>query len=897
MSEEKQQPIPRVAIVKQILTGDSVSLRSVTNKPNLSEKQINFEYISAPKLARRPGQSGSQDSKDEPCAWEAREFLRKKLIGEPVWFVSEKLNNSSREVGSIRLGRDYESAENIIESLIKEGLASVRMRNAGNNKVVEQLFKLQDEAKSAAKGIWAPDAQKHVRDVKWSIDDTQKFLTANQGKTFDAVIEHVRDGSTIRAFLLPDFYYITLMISGIRCPPFLNDDGASAQYADEAKFYVESRLLQHDVKIVLESSTNQTFVGSVLHEKGNIAELLLKNGLAKFIDWHSRYSSVDVDGLKAAEAAAKEKRIGIWKDYKPSGPVIPDKDKLFSGIVTEISNGAESIMVKLDDGTVKKVFFSSLKLPKDVPKQDDENIENVRNVRILSFYNNVRLFEAREFLRKKLIRKKVNIVVDYIQVARDNFPEKSYATVTIGNEYVSEQLVAKGLATVLRHRQDDEQKSSRYTELLAAEKKAEKNQVGVFSKKPPESNRIVDISSAQVAKKHLNSLIRAGKIDVLVDFVASGSKVRVYWPKEHKLFNFLLSGIKCPRTAMRNIANSNNTSQQNQSEPFAEEALQYVRDKCMQREVTIKIESIDKVGNFIGWLWVDNVNLSVALVKEGFAENFSDYSEFSKEIQAAQEEAKKKKLRRWATYVEEPHIEKKIDDTQVVRKREIKYEEVIVIRMSTDAHIYVQKLSERVELEDLFDEIQNLMRNNILDKPILKRGHLCAAQFSHDGNWYRAKIEKVSGNRAQVFYIDYGNREDLDISRLSSLPDSLMDIKPFAHEYVLACVKLPSVEDYLDECLMILEEKLISKTFLLNVEYKDQNSLICTLTDKETKEDVIEKLIEEGVLIVQTVRRREMTDLLEKYRNAEELARKQRHLIWEYGDIRDDDAKEFGAGR
>jgi len=31
-----------------------------------------------------------------------------------------------------------------------------------------------------------------------------------------AVIEHVRDGCTIRAFLLPSFQYVTLMLSGIK---------------------------------------------------------------------------------------------------------------------------------------------------------------------------------------------------------------------------------------------------------------------------------------------------------------------------------------------------------------------------------------------------------------------------------------------------------------------------------------------------------------------------------------------------------------------------------------------------------------------------------------------------------------------------------------------------------
>ena len=33
---------------------------------------------------------------------------------------------------------------------------------------------------------------------------------------FLAIIEHVRDACTIRAFLLPDFQYVTIMLSGIK---------------------------------------------------------------------------------------------------------------------------------------------------------------------------------------------------------------------------------------------------------------------------------------------------------------------------------------------------------------------------------------------------------------------------------------------------------------------------------------------------------------------------------------------------------------------------------------------------------------------------------------------------------------------------------------------------------
>jgi len=38
---------------------------------------------------------------------------------------------------------------------------------------------------------------------------------------------------------------------------------------------------------------------------------------------------------------------------------------------------------------------------------------------------------------------------------------------------------------------------------------------------------------------------------------------------------------------------------------------------CWQVEITV--DSTDKVGSFIGWLWIDNTNLSVALVEEGLA--------------------------------------------------------------------------------------------------------------------------------------------------------------------------------------------------------------------------------------------------------------------------------------
>jgi hypothetical protein len=58
--------------------------------------------------------------------------------------------------------------------------------------------------------------QEHVRDIKWTVDNPHNFMQKCGKEPIKAVIEHVRDGSTVRAFLLPDFYHVTLMLSGIR---------------------------------------------------------------------------------------------------------------------------------------------------------------------------------------------------------------------------------------------------------------------------------------------------------------------------------------------------------------------------------------------------------------------------------------------------------------------------------------------------------------------------------------------------------------------------------------------------------------------------------------------------------------------------------------------------------
>lgn len=118
---------------------------------------------------------------------------------------------------NIDCSADAASGENVIESLVTEGLVTVRQEGIRGSTELAHLAELESAAKAAGKGKWASTGlQEHVRDIKWVAENPRQLVDKFKGKPVQAVVEHVRDGSTIRAFLLPDFYHITLMVSGIR---------------------------------------------------------------------------------------------------------------------------------------------------------------------------------------------------------------------------------------------------------------------------------------------------------------------------------------------------------------------------------------------------------------------------------------------------------------------------------------------------------------------------------------------------------------------------------------------------------------------------------------------------------------------------------------------------------
>lgn len=296
--------------------------------------------------------------------------------------------------------------------------------------------------------------------------------------------------------------------------------------------------------------------------------------------------------------------------------------------------------------------------------------------------------------------------------------------------------------------------------MLEAELKAQKATIGVHAKKDIPTHRIQDTSGDLAkAKKFFPFLKRAQKTEAVVEFVASGSRMRLYIPKESVIVTFLLAGINCPRGARPAIGGGG----MQEAEPFGEEALQFTKEKCLQRDVNVTIEEMDKAGNFIGWLWIENENLSISLVEHGLASmhHTAETSEFARPIKNAEENAIKKRIGIWKDYVE---VEKEVEKERnvPVQDRVVKYEKVIITEITNEGVFYAQNIESGNKLEALMDKIHQEFKNNppLPGSHVARKGQICAARFSLDDQWYRAKVEKLLDDKmAQIFYIDYGNRE------------------------------------------------------------------------------------------------------------------------------------------
>eukprot|EP00118_Oscarella_pearsei_P013590 m.109885 g.109885 ORF g.109885 m.109885 type:complete len:237 (+) comp37375_c0_seq1:159-869(+) len=86
---------------------------------------------------------------------------------------------------------------------------------------------------------------------------------------------------------------------------------------------------------------------------------------------------------------------------------------------------------------------------------------------------------------------------------------------------------------------------------------------------------------------------------------------------------------------------------------------------------------------------------------------------------------------------------------------------VFVTNASENGHLFVQLDTEDAySLPDLVSRLQADLHGGPRQSSYEPRpGDICASLYSETNEWYRAKVLSVRSGQADVFYVDYGNRE------------------------------------------------------------------------------------------------------------------------------------------
>lgn len=738
-------------------------------------------------------------------------------------------------------------------------------------------------------------------ETSYELADAKALVEEYKQKDLQGIVERVLNGDrlVLRLLLAPQDHLQTIVaLAGIRAPAAkrVTADGReqpAEPYGDEAHAFVESRLLQRKVQVSLLGVTPQgQLIATVLHPNGNVAKFLLEAGLARCHDHHSTLLGAHMAAFRHAEKAAKDSRKGLFTNLVAKGPAGGAAEDY---IVSRVLN-ADTIFVRSKAGQEKKISLSSIRQPK--PSDPSQALFSA---------------DAKEFLRKKLIGKHVKVTVNGKKPANEGYEERDVATVVQGNANVALSLVEAGYASVIRHRADDDDRSPDYDSLLVAEADAQKDGKGMWSPKPPRTKQYQDYSeSVQKAKMEVSILQRQKRVPAVVDFVKSGSRFTVLVPRENAKLTFVLSGIRAPRSA-RGPGEA--------GEPFGQEAHELANRRCMQRDVEIDVETIDKVGGFIGTLYVNKENFTKVLLEEGLATVHAYSAEQSgnaTEYFAAEQKAKEARRGLWhdwdpakeAAEAEEEEAAAAAatngqNGAEEVSQRRKDYRDVMVTYIDpATCKLKLQQIGSGTSaLTELMSAFRSFHINKANDTPLPgppKAGDFVAARFSEDNEWYRAKVRRNDREKqqAEVVYIDFGNSETLPWSRLRALSPqfSAQKLRPQAVDAVLSFLQFPVASDYLEDAVGFIGDQAFDRQLVANVDYiSSEGTMHVTLLDPSVSKSLDESLnaevVREGLAMVPKKLKtweRSAGDTLASLRELESEAKEERRGMWEYGDLTED---------
>lgn len=782
-------------------------------------------YVTCPKLARRTP-SGEVTAED-PCAYEAFEFLRSQIIGKQVKFEEEfRVEALGRSGGRVTLSDGSDCGL----ELLKAGLAQVpeRIPPKMPKDLHTTYLAAQTTAKQSGLGIWNPKSKARVlRPFPCPEGFLDKLQQQTAKEPVKILVEKVISGSLISVLLVSNpTQQISVSLSGIICPSAVQRDpktGEVSAIGIAAKTHTERFLLHRHVLMRFEGvdPQNGNALGSVISPKGTFQEELLKRGFARTLT-ATIIQSGSRDALVAAEKEAQQAKLGVWENFEPAavqaGGETRDQQAAalivgethFQGTICQVISG-DTLVVRSVDPVKNEVKYNRLTLhgvraPKTIKRADGSDPSTRGSETRLSYEEYT--WEAREFMRTKFIGQGVNVQIESVVPSNEpgREPRRSASIKDLQGNSIGAALVGAGLARVMVTR--TEAPPGDMDALVAAEADARAKKLGVHSGNPSAVTHVTEVNRVgdKKGKQYLGFLHRGKQgsrppvLSGVVDVVLSGSAFRVYIPREHIIITLKLAGVSSPAGP---APGSNG-----EGDAFHVESKDYAIQQLQQRDVDIMVDTSDRTGSFIGYVIQkpSNKQFAPAIVAAGFAAPLgAERTSIAPELDLAVKKAQADKVgvwsrdgalparvaRRSAAAVSQSTSFTTLEDHPwiPIRVTEVVSNNVVYVFAETE-----ENLQQREALQALLVDVANVKQEERRVATAPKRGDIVACYFKEDKTWNRAKILAVFDKDYEVQYLDFGNKGEPSHRDVRPIPneqdfDLLRTAPPLAEQVSLAYIR------------------------------------------------------------------------------------------------------------
>lgn len=867
-----------------------------------SLKGILVSHVKVPKV----GRAGTED---EPCGFDAMDFVRAKCIGKTVHFTAlyevEPLN---RTAGRIMLG----PSEDLALELISNGLAQVNDRQPVklDDALVGQYMNAADQAKLHRKGLHSVNAQTKVRPVlPFPPEDIEAFSAAIKGKTIKVRIDRMQSATSAFVSVVDTHQQLLVHFTGVTAIPFNKKDGSGVDpVGAEAKLFTEKLLLNRVVNAQFEGvDAFLNMLVSVVGPKGAFQVEQASRGYVK-VNTATLTSTEHREAIRDAEKSAQNKRAGMWKDYvalqaaavAPGGegaeaegaaPSAPRNDfkgaKDFTGTLTQVVSG-DMVVVRpnADSGAEPfqyvRLALAGVRVAKPIREHDPKGTETRVTYGEYSW-------EAKELLRTKFLGKQVQVHVDYTRTSEDTKEVRPSATVidSQSNINLGAAVVEAGYARFFLGKTDA---CIAADLLMEAEARAKMRGAGIYGSKASPQVKVVEFSRLGDANgKHILGFLQKGQgggrapvLHGVVDMVMNAGAFRVHIPKQHFQISFKLAGIVSP-------AGGHNGPE----DAFYKESRDFAINRVQQRDVDIVVDTSDKGGNFIGKMTVNGKDFATEIVEHGFAAvNNNDRS-----LLAAEEKARGAKKGIWSSPDTLPERYKammleRVDLTAPIAATDRQWKKVTITDV-IDANTLTMQSSEASERRKDIDDACKACRDGVAHVSAT-RGEIVVAKFVDDGSWNRAKVLTVNAKvgEAEILFLDFGTTDTVDLKDIRRIPrendfEFLRATAPLATVAKLAYIrKLPHTSKYYDDCMdAIWSYGDGAATFVARHEYTAGGNEYYSISTSPAAESLGEYLVKAGVTLIDkkvaTVGDKAIYASLQK---AQDSACKRRACMWTFGD-------------